>query len=89
MKVGGPLARKDEKAGQELQGDETILWESFFDDESSGSDLQQTAKPNNEYGGFVKYSYKRHESLPRAARMRAKVPSESSESETDGGPSSR
>ena len=69
--------------------DETILWENFFDDESSGSDLQQTADPINEYGGFRKYNYKSHESLPRAARMRAKSPSESSESETDGLSSSR
>ena len=90
-KVGGrsPSARKDESAEQELQEDETIIWENFFDGESSGSDLQQTAKPINEYGGFVKYSCIRRESLPRAARMRAKAPSESSESETDGGSSSR
>ena len=89
LKVGGPSARKDESADQELQADETILWENFFDDESSGSDLQQTADPINEYGGFRKYNYKSHESLPRAARMRAKSPSESSESETDGLSSSR
>ncbi|CBY35584.1 unnamed protein product [Oikopleura dioica] len=69
-----PFANKDEKAvtDQETKTDEPTFWKDFLEIESSGSDTQQTAKPSNEYGGFVKYDNRRRRSLPRAARMRAK-----------------